>query len=111
MDISIIVVYNEKYSMETALYARISTKDKGQDPEDQLLQLRTFCDQQRWSIYGGYVDRRAGRTSDREAFQRLFQDACEGRFTQSPILELGQILQRGRNRHPPAPSEGPHFGT
>jgi DNA invertase Pin-like site-specific DNA recombinase len=26
-----------------AIYARVSTDDKGQDPENQLLQLREWC--------------------------------------------------------------------
>ena len=55
--------------MTVALYARVSTKDKGQDTENQLLQLRQFCRQQGWEIVGEYVDQKTGRTSDREAFQ------------------------------------------
>ncbi len=29
---------------QVALYARVSTKDKGQDVENQLAQLREFCE-------------------------------------------------------------------
>jgi hypothetical protein len=66
--------------MRIALYARVSTKDKGQDTENQLLQLRQFCKEQGWVIAGEYVDQKTGRTSDREAFQRLFQHAYEKRY-------------------------------
>jgi DNA invertase Pin-like site-specific DNA recombinase len=66
--------------MRVALYARVSTKDKGQDTENQLLQLRHFCQQQGWEIVGEYVDQKTGRTSDREAFQLLFQHAYEKRY-------------------------------
>ena len=44
--------------MAVALYARVSTKDKRQDTENQLLQLRALCQQQGWTIYGEYVDRK-----------------------------------------------------
>lgn len=27
-----------------AIYARVSTEDKGQDPENQLMQLRAWCE-------------------------------------------------------------------
>lgn len=61
-----------------ALYARISTKDKNQDTENQLLQLRQFCaNQPGWEVVGEYIDQKTGRTSDREVFQRLFQDAYQ----------------------------------
>jgi predicted site-specific integrase-resolvase len=33
-----------------ALYARVSTKDKGQDTENQLAQLRDFCGASGFSI-------------------------------------------------------------
>jgi len=46
--------------MRVALYARVSTKDKGQDTENQLLQLRQFCHQQGWEIFGEYVDQKTG---------------------------------------------------
>ncbi len=32
--------------MKVALYARVSTDDKGQDPETQLLSLREFCERE-----------------------------------------------------------------
>ena len=35
--------------MRVAIYARVSTRDKGQDPENQVHQLRAL----RWSSYAG----------------------------------------------------------
>lgn len=66
--------------MRVALYARVSTADKNQNPENQLMPMRQFCHQQGWQIVGEYVDQKTGRTSEREAFQRLFQHAYEKRF-------------------------------
>jgi len=42
--------------MRTALYARVSTSDKGQDPEVQLRELREHCQRRGWEIVGEYVD-------------------------------------------------------
>jgi DNA invertase Pin-like site-specific DNA recombinase len=81
--------------MRIALYARISTKDKGQDTENQLLQLRQFCKQQSWVIAKEYADQKTGRTSDREAFQRLFQDAYEKRFEVVLFWALDRFSREG----------------
>jgi DNA invertase Pin-like site-specific DNA recombinase len=55
-----------------ALYARVSTKDKGQDHENQLIQLRAFAKTQHWSIVHEYVDNATGKRSNREQFQKMF---------------------------------------
>jgi DNA invertase Pin-like site-specific DNA recombinase len=81
--------------LKVALYARISTQDKGQNPENQLLQLRLFCEQQGWEIAGEYVDQKTGRTSDREAFQRLFQDAYQKRFQVVLFWALDRFSREG----------------
>src|ERR1051325_11866856 len=42
--------------MRAALYARVSTRDKRSDTEDQLAQLREFARSQGWTIVGEYTD-------------------------------------------------------
>ena len=42
--------------MKVALYARVSTSDKDQDPETQLMPMRDFCAAQGWEIFDEYVD-------------------------------------------------------
>jgi ABC-type protease/lipase transport system fused ATPase/permease subunit len=42
--------------MKAALYARVSTDDKGQNPQVQLDQLRQFCKDAGWEIFQEYVD-------------------------------------------------------
>lgn len=54
-----------------ALYARVSTIDKDQEPETQLLPLRDFCRAQGWQVVGEFVDRASatdlrGRTAWRD---------------------------------------------
>jgi len=94
--------------MRIALYARVSTKDKGQDYENQLRELREFVSRRAsdgWSLGLEYVDKASGKSSDRPAFQRLFEDASRkefdlvlfwslDRFSREGVLETLQHLQR-----------------
>ena len=73
--------------MRTALYARVSTRDKGQDTENQLAQLREFARSQGWTIVGEYTDRVTGKHSDREQFQKLFH-VCAREASGRPAIAL-----------------------
>ncbi len=42
--------------MKVAIYARVSTSDKEQDPETQLLPLRDFVEAQGWDTFRTYID-------------------------------------------------------
>ena len=66
--------------IRVALYGRVSTKDKGQDNENQLIQLRDFAASQGWRIEAEYIDEATGKSSNRPAFTRLFADAAKRRF-------------------------------
>src|ERR1022692_5017839 len=81
--------------MRTALYARVSTRDKGQDTENQLAQLREFARTQGWTITGEYVDRVTGKHSDREQFQKLFQDASQRKFDTVLFWSLDRFSREG----------------
>ena len=45
--------------MKVAIYARVSTSDKDQDPETQLLPLREFVQAQGWECYQEYYRSRS----------------------------------------------------
>jgi DNA invertase Pin-like site-specific DNA recombinase len=81
--------------MNVALYGRVSTKDKGQDTENQLSQLRTFAATQGWTVVHEYVDRATGKHSDREQFQRLFQDASQRKFDMVLFWSLDRFSREG----------------
>ncbi|HLJ58620.1 MAG TPA: recombinase family protein [bacterium] len=58
-------------TMRAAIYARVSTSDKDQDPMTQLLPLREFVAAQDWTVAGEHVDHASatdlrGRTAWRE---------------------------------------------
>ena len=42
--------------MRVALYARVSTADKGQDPRVQTLELQEYFQRRGWSVAGEYLD-------------------------------------------------------
>ena len=58
-----------------AIYARVSTVDKGQDPETQLLVLREYAARRECVMVGEYVDYASGTREDRPQYQALFSAA------------------------------------
>jgi len=84
-----------KTPTRVALYARVSTKYKRQDTENQLAQLRQFCETQRWTVVHEYVDKATGKHSDREQFQRLFQDASQRQFDVVLFWSLDRFSREG----------------
>src|ERR1039458_4829746 len=82
-------------TMKTALYARVSMKDRGQDTENQLIQLRTFAASQGWTITAEYVDRASGKRGDREQFQRMFTAASKREFDILLFWSLDRLSREG----------------
>jgi DNA invertase Pin-like site-specific DNA recombinase len=81
--------------MNCALYARISTRDKGQDSENQLAQLREFAGKQGWSITAEYTDKETGSTGDRPQFQEMFQAASRRKFDVLLFWSLDRLSREG----------------
>ncbi len=91
--------------MKTAIYARVSTRDKGQDVENQLVQLREFCQRSGWTVAHEYIDEASAKTSKRPQFQAMLTAATRrgfdmvlfwslDRFSREGVLETLQHLQR-----------------
>ncbi len=64
--------------MKAAVYVRVST-DK-QEAENQLIQLREYCNKLGWEVFEEYIDIISGKETKRPAFDRLFQDAHRRMF-------------------------------
>ncbi len=62
--------------MIVGLYARVSTKDKEQNPENQLIRLRDYCKARGWE-YREYIDYASGSKMDREGLHMLMDDLME----------------------------------
>ena len=78
-----------------AVYARVSTRDKGQDTENQLVQLREFAAKQGWTIAREYVDYCSGSTDARPEFQSMFADASKRRFDLLLFWSLDRLSREG----------------
>ena len=81
--------------MKAAIYARVSTVD--QEPENQLGELRAYCDARGWTGVE-YVDRGvSGSTERRSALDALLRDARRRRLD---VLVCWRLDRLGRNlRH------------
>jgi DNA invertase Pin-like site-specific DNA recombinase len=78
------------------LYARVSTKDKGQDTENQLAQLREFAAKQDWIITHEYVDHVSGKTADkRPQFQAMLAAASRREFDLVLFWSLDRFSREG----------------
>lgn len=78
-----------------ALYGRVSTRDKGQEVENQLAQLRQFARHQGWDITQEYTDRASGSTADRDQFQAMFQAASQHEFDVLLFWSLDRLTREG----------------
>ncbi|KKK65693.1 hypothetical protein LCGC14_2971610, partial [marine sediment metagenome] len=52
-------------SKKVAIYARVSTKDKGQETANQTTVMETFADKRNWSITHHYTENESGGKADR----------------------------------------------
>ncbi len=67
--------------MRAAIYARVSTSDREQDPETQLIPLREFVQAQGWMTHWEYVDTAsAADLVHRTAWRDLLDDASKRHF-------------------------------
>lgn len=80
-----------------AIYARVSTDDKGQDPENQLMQLRAWCERSGHEIAHEYVEHESGRkgTESRQQLAQLFEDANQRRFDLVLFWSLDRFSREG----------------
>lgn len=80
---------------KVALYARVSTKDKGQSVENQLPELRRFAETHQWTIYKEYVEEESGATGQRSQFKAIFADAYRRRFDMVLFWSLDRFSREG----------------
>jgi DNA invertase Pin-like site-specific DNA recombinase len=82
--------------MRVCLYARVSTKDKNQDVDNQLTQLRNFCtSQQGWVIVKEYCDQKSGKNGDRDGFSQMLDAASRREFDLVLFWSLCRFSREG----------------
>ena len=62
-------------NLRVALYARVSTLDKGQDPETQLVQLREYAKRRNFEIIGELIDYASGTSEERKQYKLMMEAA------------------------------------
>ncbi|RZJ60494.1 MAG: resolvase [Hymenobacter sp.] len=80
--------------MRVAIYARVSTRDKGQDPENQVHQLRAFAERH-GTIYKVFTEEVSGGKSDRSEFKQLLLEAYQQRFDLVVFWRLDRFSREG----------------
>src|SRR5579872_1469840 len=80
--------------MRAAIYARVSTRDKGQDVENQLAQLRRYAKKQGWKITE-YIDHETGKHADRDAFREMFAAATRREIDVVLVWALDRLTREG----------------
>ena len=86
--------------MRVAIYAMVSTSDKLQDPETQLMPLRDFCIAQGWEIVAEYVDHApANDQAHRVRWRDLLDDAAKRKFTLVLVFKLDRAFRSVKHMH------------
>ena len=86
--------------MKVVIYARVSTSDKDQDPETQLMALRDYCAAQGWEVIGEYVDfAPANDLAHRTSWRKLLDDAAKRRLTVVLVFKLDRAFRRVKHVH------------
>jgi DNA invertase Pin-like site-specific DNA recombinase len=80
---------------KTAIYTRVSKSDGSQDPENQLRELKAFCEKQGWRIVEVYTDFASGKRSDRASFKRMMVDASKRKFDFVLFWALDRFSREG----------------
>ena len=79
--------------MRAAIYVRVSTTK--QDAENQLLQLRPYCERSGYEIMGEYVDVISGKETSRPAYDQLFREAHQHLFDVVVFWALDRFSRAG----------------
>ncbi len=80
--------------MKVGIYARVSTRDKDQNPETQLLPLREFVAAQGWFIAGEFVDyASAADLKARTAWREVLDQASRRRFDLIVIWRIDRAFR------------------
>ncbi len=86
--------------MKVALYARVSTSDRDQDPETQLLALRDYCESQDWDIVEEFVDEAPARDLRRRtSWRKLLDLSFRRQFNAVVVFKLDRAFRSVKDMH------------
>lgn len=81
-----------------ALYARVSTRDKNQNPETQLIQLRDWA-QRQGAEFTEFVDLASGKDLNRPAWKDLTTEWRKGRIDTIAVVRLDRAFRSVTDMH------------
>ncbi|MCX6710183.1 MAG: recombinase family protein [Candidatus Woesearchaeota archaeon] len=79
--------------MRAAIYVRVSTSK--QDADNQLLQLRPYCERSGYEVVCEHSDVMSGKETSRPAYDRLFQEAHQHLFDVVVFWALDRFSRAG----------------
>lgn len=84
--------------MKAAIYARVSTADKDQNPETQLMACREYCQRAGYDVFREYIDKASARDlKGRKQWTQLEKDARQHRFQTIVFLRLDRPFRSVRH--------------
>lgn len=87
----------------TAVYIRVSTekqKEEGFSLDAQREKLMSYCNAHGWTVCPGHVYEDggiSGKTTDREHYQRMLQDARDGKIKRIVAIKLDRLARNVRS--------------
>jgi len=88
--------------MKIALYARVSKDEassdgKLQDPENQLIPMRKFCEAMGWEVRPEhtYIDRASGGSANRPEFQKMLSEVRQRHIDVILVWALDRFSREG----------------
>lgn len=75
--------------IRAAIYCRVSTVDKGQNPDVQLAPLKDYCAARKWEISGQYIDKGVSGSKDkRPELDKLMNDVRKRKIDYISVWKL-----------------------
>ena len=82
------------------IYLRVSTSDKDQNPETQLMPLRDWCEAKGWIVFEVYVDEASAHNlKGRTAWRQMLDDAAKGKFDAVLVFKLDRAFRSVKDMH------------
>lgn len=86
--------------MKVAIYARVSKDEASsdgslQDPENQLIPLRKFCEAMNWEISKTFIDKASGGSANRPEFQAMLSEVKQKHFDLVLVWALDRFSREG----------------
>lgn len=86
--------------MNIALYARVSKDEMAsdgslQDPENQLIPMRQYCQAMNWQVTKVFIDRASGGSADRPQFQAMLSEIKQKHFDLVLVWAFDRFSREG----------------